>query len=225
ERWSLSLAQHYDFLRDNLSTYADPTNHLIGEVSALWMLATVLPGLPDADRQRRRTLDLLTSEAERQITADGVSREQAVSYHCFVLDFYLQVLVLARRLGEAVSPTLESRVCGMLGFLDRIVGPGGELPRIGDGEEGPGLPYPCPADAAARGVSLLAVGARLFGRSEWNEGASPCSDLPLWLLGREALGPELAPPAEREPPPTVLFREGGYAFFEAIAPDRTRLQL
>ncbi len=222
-RWSRSLACHYAFLRDNLSTYADPTNHLIGEVAALWTLASVLPGLPDAARERRRSWTILTAEAERQITDDGVSREQSSGYHCFVLDFYLPVVALAQRAGDAIPPPVESRLVAMLDFLHHVLGPGGDVPHLGDGDDGRGLPYPHPVDEAGRAESLLSVGAHLFTRPAWAEGASAGTALPLWLLGRRPAPPPAR--AGRAPRMTTLFPRGGYVFFEAEAPDRTPLQL
>jgi heparinase II/III-like protein len=224
-RWFTGLAEHYEFLRNNLSTYADPTNHLIGELTALWMLAVVFPELPGAGDEAERAMAMLTAEAQRQVLPDGVSREQSVGYHCFVLEFYLQVVALARRTGTAVSPAFEARVRGMLGFLDRVLGAGGPLPQIGDGDEGRGMPYPRPVNETERAEALLAVGARLFDVRDWSQGESLRSELPLWLLGREAVA-ALSPDApDRSIRPSALFAEGGYAFLEAETRRGTRLQL
>jgi hypothetical protein len=167
---------------------------------------------------------MLADQAEKQVTADGVSREQSVSYHCFVLDFYVQVIALARRRGVDLPAGLESRIIGMLGFLDRLVGEGGDLPHIGDGDEGRGLPYPCPVSQAERAESLLAAGAHLFSRPEWaREGTDLCV-LPLWLFGEEGVSESPAGVGHRNPL-TTLWSAGGYAFFEAPREDGTPLQL
>src|SRR5262249_25057081 len=224
-RWSTGLARHYEFLRSNLSTYADPTNHLIGELTALWMLAVVLPGLPGAADEAERAMAMLTAEAQRQVLPDGVSREQSVGYHCFVLEFYLQVVALARHTGLVVSPALESRVRGMLGFLDHVVGTGGPLPRIGDGDEGRRIPYPRPLDQTERAHALLAVGARLFDVPEWGEGEARRSELPLWLLGSESLEAPAPDAPGRSGRPSTLFADGGCAFLDAETRRGTPLQL
>ena len=85
--WLGSLYDHFDHISKNLSVYTDPTNHLIGEATALWLLSTVFPDLPEAPRQGQRALDILSREAQRQFTRDGVNCEQSTSYHRFVIDW------------------------------------------------------------------------------------------------------------------------------------------
>ena len=51
QKWLSSIANHYYHLSNNLSTFTDPTNHLIGEATALWMLSVCFPKLPDAEKQ------------------------------------------------------------------------------------------------------------------------------------------------------------------------------
>jgi hypothetical protein len=171
-RWIRSLAQHYQALKGRLSLHSDRTNHLIGETTALWMLAAAMPGLPGAERQRERASGILAVEIERQVTADGVSREQSIGYHCFVIDMYVQVVALARRLAIALPPVIEPRLTSMLDFLARVLGPAGEVPQIGDGDDGRALPFPASLGARERAEALLAVGAQLFGRPQWRRAAA-----------------------------------------------------
>jgi len=223
DRWLASLGAHYDFLRCHLSLYADRTNHLIGEAAALWMLTTVLPDLPAAADERDRALDILRVEAERQITIDGVSREQAVGYHCFVLDFYLQVIALARRHGLTLPALIESRVAGMLEFLVQLLGAGGEVPQIGDDDNGRGIPSPRPPGTMReRAEALLAAGACVFDRPDWRAGAPAAADLPVWLLGSRA---RLTGAVPRRTPTSTVLRDGGYAFLEDLTGHGHALQL
>jgi uncharacterized heparinase superfamily protein len=216
-RWIRSLAQHYQALKGRLSLHTDRTNHLIGETTALWMLAAAMPGLPGADRQRERATGVLAVEIERQVTADGVSREQSIGYHCFVVDMYVQVVALARRLAIALPAVIETRLESMLDFLSRVLGPAGDMPQIGDGDDGRALPFPAPLSARERGEALLAVGAHLFDRPEWMPRRGESSDLVYWLLGREAA--DAAPARRREPVDSgsTVLREGGYCFLDAIS--------
>lgn len=227
DRWMGSLAQHYQILVRRLSTFTDRTNHLIGEAAALWMLSSVVPSLPDAARQRERALAILCVEVERQVTSDGVSREQSLGYHCFVLDFYLQVVALARRLGESVPVVIESRLTAMLAFLARMLGCGGAVPQIGDGDDGIALPFPGRVDGARqRAESLLAAGAQLFDRPGWYPDTTDCALLSYWLLGGTVGAAHLITAGrERRAAGLTVLDDGGYAIFEAATDDGRSRQL
>ncbi len=136
--WSKGLYEHYEYLRTHLSVYTDPTNHLIGETAALWILSVAVPGLPGAAREERRALEILAAEAARQVTPDGVNREQSTGYQRFVLDFCRQVAALARKTGRRLPSVLEQRTEAMASFLAMLGGD--DAPAIGDGDGGRGAP-------------------------------------------------------------------------------------
>lgn len=224
ERWLRALADHYDFLRRHLSIYTDRSNHLIGEATALWMLAAVVPGLTDADAERERALGVLATEIERQVSSDGVSREQAVGYQCFVLDFYLQVVALARRLDLALPAIIESRTTAMIEFLGALLGAGGAVPQIGDGDDGVGMPLLCVLDLRDRAESLMAIAAHVFERGDWlpdNPTARGMANLIL-SAGDE---PTVPNPRSTTTRTSRLLRDGGYGFLEAVTADGRARQL
>jgi len=83
---------------------------------------------------------VLAREVARQVTPDGVSREQSTGYQRFVLDFCRQVVALARKTGRHVPPVLHQRTAAMAAFLALL---GGEsAPPIGDSDDGRALPFP-----------------------------------------------------------------------------------
>jgi len=138
-QWLDGLYDHYCYLSTHLSIYTDPTNHLVGEAAALWLLSVSLPDLPGAAAQERRALAILTREVARQVTPDGVSREQSTGYQRFVLDFCRQVLTVAKKTDRRIPPLLEQRTAAMASFLALL---GGEnAPAIGDGDGGRGAPF------------------------------------------------------------------------------------
>ncbi len=206
----------------HLSVYTDPTNHLIGEATALWMLSVVFPDLPDAKRQEQRALGILTREVERQIAPDGVNREQATSYHRFVLDFYLQILILARRVSTPLPPIIIQRIEAMLAFAAALAGAHGLAPMIGDSDDARGVPF-------LEGVGwdfrdLLSTGAVLFQRPDWKHAAGALHEITFWLLAGDAVElfhrlPSVVPASRSR-----VFADGGYGFLQA-ANAGTRLEL
>ena len=183
-RWLGSLADHYHHLSRNLSVYTDPTNHLIGEATALWMLSCCLPELPGAQVQAHRAFTILLQEVERQVLDDGVNREQASSYHRFVLDFYLQIFVLCGRLGTPRPPILTQRLTAMLTFAAALAGDCGTAPMIGDSDDARGLPFLELVGWDFR--DALTVGAVLFDRSDWKAVSGGMTAAAFWLLGPTA---------------------------------------
>lgn len=161
--WADALGAHYQVLRARLSVYTDPTNHLIGEATAVWMLATVCPTLPEAGAVARDTIALLAREVARQVGVDGVSEEQAIGYHCFVLEFLVQIVALGRRTGAEVPDVIIERTGAMARVLDAVLGRGGELPQFGDWDDGRAMPCFGASDWRRRAEGLARVGAALAG--------------------------------------------------------------
>ena len=84
-----SIYQHAYFIEHLLSRYSSANNHLIGELVGLYTLASVF-GFEDAsERWAESARAELEAEVVRQVSADGVSREQAFHYHLEVLEYLL----------------------------------------------------------------------------------------------------------------------------------------
>jgi hypothetical protein len=217
KRWLQSIADHYHHLSCNLSVFTDPTNHLIGEATALWMLSVCLPDLPDAQDQAERTRKILIQELERQVSADGVNKEQASSYHRFVLDFYLQILILSRRLGKPLPPSSEKRIEAMLDYAAALAGRHGLAPMTGDSDDARGVPLPELVGWDFR--DLLSTGAVLFERADWKQQAGHLAEATIWLAGIEAIEAFDRLPGNGEADVSRVFTPGGYCFFSGSCPD------
>jgi hypothetical protein len=182
------------------------------------MLSLVFPELPGAQQQHQRARDLLVREMERQVLPDGVNAEQATSYHRFVLDFYLQVYILARRVDQAGLPALTDRLEHMLDFTSALAGTHGEAPMIGDSDDARGVPFIDGVGWDFR--DLLSTGAVLFGRQDWQRQSGGLSEITVWLLGTDAaerfaaLGREPGGHERR----SQVFPHGGYGFLRASPP-------
>jgi uncharacterized heparinase superfamily protein len=212
KRWLLGLADHHRHLRANLSVFTDPTNHLIGEATALWMLSVCLPDLPDASRQAARAQAILIPEFARQTTGDGVNREQSSSYHRFVLDFHLQFFLLARRNARALPDVVEERLRAMFSFAAALAGPRGVAPMIGDSDDARAIPFLELVGWDFR--DLLCTGSHLFPCSIRSPTVNDVPQAVLWLLRGEVSNPP-SPSAPIEH--SHVFTAGGYAFLRSRA--------
>jgi uncharacterized heparinase superfamily protein len=214
--WLSSIAEHHCHLIKNLSVFTDPTNHLIGETTALWVSSVCLPDLPGADEQAERSRGILIMELARQVESDGVNKEQASYYHRFVLDFYLQFLILSRRVGHPLPGDSKKRVEAMLEFAAALAGPKGIAPIIGDNDDARGIPI---FELIGRDFrDLLSTGAVVFNRADWKAAADGVADVTVWLLGSNAYTNFATLPLEPTHPKTKSFPKGGYHFCDINHP-------
>jgi hypothetical protein len=199
--WLASLRRHRDHLAGHLSVYTDPTNHLIGEATALAVLAMWLPAWSESTRLRDLALCVLERELPRQVGPDGIDREQATSYQRFVLDFALQALAVGRRNGLSL-PAVADRARAMLDACETLAGTGGRTPRIGDGDDARGLPFF--TDDPWDFEQVVATGRALLGDAPARREESA-----LWLAGDPTV--LKATPARPSRPRAELLQHGGYA--------------
>jgi len=209
ERWLATIYQHMHFIRGYYSRFSSANNHLIGELAGIFVGSLTWPFWPETAGWQREAQDELTREALLQNTPDGVNREQAISYQQFVVDFLL-IAGLSGRASEAeFSPEYWKRIEAMLEFVASVMDVRGNIPMIGDADDGyvvrlfPKRDF-CPYR------SLLATGAVLFGREDFKRKAGRFDDKSRWLLGRE--GEEMFRRLANTAPTGVRqrFPEGGY---------------
>jgi uncharacterized heparinase superfamily protein len=179
-----ALALHAKYLREHLSVYSSPYNHLIGEACGLYAVGCVFDDLNRVTGWQELGWRALEDHLDRQFYPDGGSREQATGYHHFTLGFYLQALLLRRRLGGALSAHLWSRLEKAFEFSMHVTRPDGQVPMIGDGDEGKALDLYQPRVWDFR--PYLAAGAILFERADFARVAGPMAPEVAWLFGCEA---------------------------------------
>ena len=209
KRWLESVYRHAQFVEGYFSFYSSANNHLIGEAAGLFIAAQTWPHWPRAVAWRRTAKAILEREALLQNTADGVNREQAVSYQQFVLDLLLLCLLAGKANGRWFSVAYESRIEAMLEYLASIMDVGGNVPMIGDADNALAIGLGQPPFSPYR--SLLATGAILFHSGEFKAKAGVLDDKTRWLLGNEAdalFAKEST--AQAKLPVRQAFPDGGY---------------
>lgn len=184
-RWLEAVHQHAEFVRGFFSLYSSANNHLIGEAAGLFVAAVTWPYWPHARTWLSEARAILEREALLQIAADGVNREQAVSYQQFTLELLLVSLLAGRASRVAFPHAYEQRIEAMLEFLASIMDVGGNVPMLGDSDDARVVNLVQPAQPC-NVRSLLATGAVLFSRSDFKAKAGRFDDQSRWLLGEDA---------------------------------------
>ncbi len=182
ERWLVSIYQHVHFIRAHLSRYSSANNHLLGELAGIYIATHTWPFWRQAGAWRRYAKRHLVEQALAQNTSDGVNREQAISYQQFVLDFMLLAALAGRINADDFPVEYWQRIERMLEFIAAVMDVRGNVPMIGDADDGYVVrlsqePDFCPYR------SLLASGAILFNRPDFKLKARVLDDKSRWLLG------------------------------------------
>lgn len=204
------LYHHSRFVHAFRSTGSSANNHVIAELAGLAAASTVFPWFRQSAGWAARSSRALARQAVRQTHDDGWNREQASSYHMFVLEMLVAVVLLRpdpvvsgviRRMADALAATLDST---------------GQPPRFGDSDDARGLLVDAPDRPMATG--LLDAARVLTGGAAW------------WPAdGRSVLGhiaATLAHPApQRSLPRPALFRNAGIVLLRSGAgPDEIWLR-
>ena len=205
-----ALSEHAGHVSRSLSDYCPPPTHLTGNALALLYAGTLFPEHHDAARWRDVAVRVLVAESQAQIGPDGVHFEQSTCFQRYTADIYLHFLVLAARNGIAVPPAVAERVERMLEFILALRRPDGTIPAIGDSDGGCLLPLAPRTAADARGQ--FALGAAIFGRSDFAWAAEGAAPEVAWLMG--AAGVQAFDALRADAPssaPSRVFPSGGYA--------------
>lgn len=185
QSWIESIYQHTHFINSHFSRYSSANNHLIGEAAGLYIATLTWPYWPEFDKWRVTAKDILEHEALLQNTLDGVNKEQAISYQQFVLDFLILSGLAGRANKSEFSLDYWNRIEAMLEYLASVMDVAGNIPMIGDADDGYVVslsqePKFCPYR------SLLSTGTVLFKRGDFKKKAGGLDDKTLWILGNNA---------------------------------------
>jgi Heparinase II/III-like protein/Heparinase II/III N-terminus len=184
-RVTRSLAQHLLYIEANIEfSHLLTSNHYLSNIVGLYCLSVFLDGKGMAARRseyRRR----IETEMQRQVYADGGDHEASVGYHVLVTQLFTTALLLmrAQSLVWLASPFLD-RLRLMYEFLNMVASCSGELPHVGDCDDGRTelladdlrqiMQLPVAERNSLRVPHLLGLGRKLFG-----EGAGP-EDQAAW---------------------------------------------
>jgi hypothetical protein len=205
-----AIWRHATHVSCYLSYYFSPNTHLTGEALGLFYAGVLLREFEAAAEWRGRGLEVLLSEARKQISADGVHFEQSTCYHRYTLEIYQHLTLLARRNKIRIPPEIDRALQQMVDFLIAARWPTGSIPSIGDADGGWLMPLARRAPDDARG--LLATSAVMFDRDDFAWAANAAAPEVIWLLGADGLAAfNRLQPREPAKGPSRIFATGGYA--------------
>lgn len=157
-------------------------NHLVGEAAGIFIATSYFAWLPNADKWRQESLFILENEIRAQTYPDGCTREQALGYQFFVIQFYLISGLVGRWISKEYSKGYWKLLENMVEFVSTLDEGGECLPMFGDRDDGYVLDLGSnPEDTK----SLLAIAAILFNRTDFANQASTYSEPARWLLGKK----------------------------------------
>ncbi len=111
-------------------------NHVIMESASLYIAAALLPEFKDAKLWRNKSRSLLSFLAERLFFSDGFHEETCSSYHFQVTQAYLFSFLISVNQNLPVPSVWRNRLKQMIEVLALIARANGNLPLIGDGDDG-----------------------------------------------------------------------------------------
>jgi hypothetical protein len=130
------VSAHAFWLARYPSLYSSANNHLMSEGLGLLVAALILPGHRDARTWESHGRAIFERETLLQFLADGVGAEQSPTYTAFSAEMVALGVLLARDAGRPLSPAVTERLALVATWLRAMMDRNGQLPRIGDDDEG-----------------------------------------------------------------------------------------
>ena len=211
ERLLSSVYRHIWLIDRHYSRYSSANNHVIGEAAGVFIASLYFDGFKRARHWRERSGEILQRELILQSHGDGVTREQAVGYQFFVLEFFTLAGLAARRAGCDFPGPYWERLEQMYAFIAGLC-EGGPAPCFGDADDGYVLDLGGGLNDAP---SVMALGAGLFNRPDFAAlGGNGFSERARWLLGPDVLRPSSDSLRASRLSPRA-FPEGGYYILQS----------
>ncbi len=136
QRVHAAIHQHVWDLARKFSRGSSANNHLVGEAAGVFVATIWLPHLPKAMELRDLARQILIEEIEKQFHVDGGTREQALGYQFFSIQFFTICALLAQRSGNAMPAVYMQRLRAAYGYLAAFGEGGFDLPFYGDKDDG-----------------------------------------------------------------------------------------
>ena len=201
--WLDSIHAHCTAIARHLSRHSSANNHLIGELAGLYVGASIWPCWKSSGAWLEQARRELEHEAQAQFSRDGVNREQAFAYHIFSSEFLFVAGLVGQACDHPFSRAYWTALLRALRFLRSVRDVNGNVPMVGDADDG--IVFRLDAPGSDRADQLLALGDAVLRRM------NPTHPGVRWLV--HAL-PGKRPEADPHESETGwAFPDGGYLLF------------
>lgn len=174
-----SVYLHCRDVASKFSMGTSANNHLVGEAAGIFIASSYFNLFKESKEWQRESKAILEREILLQSYEDGCTREQALGYQFFVIQFYLFSGLVARKCDNDFSHTYWQRLNTMMKFIARIAEGGEMLPMFGDRDDGYVLDL---GNAAADVNALMNWGYQLFDDEVYKKLISAPAQSGWWLF-------------------------------------------
>ncbi|KQY12074.1 hypothetical protein ASD28_03030 [Massilia sp. Root133] len=201
--WLDSIHAHCTAIARHLSRHSSANNHLIGELAGLYVGASIWPCWKSSGAWLEQARRELEHEAQAQFSRDGVNREQAFAYHIFSSEFLFVAGLVGQACDHPFSRAYWTALLRALRFLRSVRDLEGNVPMVGDADDG--IVFRLDSPGSDRAEQLLALGDAVLRSSQ------PTHPGVRWLLHTLPGKRPEADPHESET--GWAFPDGGYLLF------------
>jgi hypothetical protein len=134
KRYLDSIADHAEFLYSVWGSYHLMSNWGVLENHGLFLASLALPESEMSERYTQEAIRRLALEIDIQVYDDGIQWEQSPMYHNEVLHCYLDVVLIARRLGMTLPSIITEKTHSMSLAALAWQKPDGTQPTMGDSD-------------------------------------------------------------------------------------------
>lgn len=131
-----AIYQHAWWISKRLSLYSSVGNHIIAECVGLIFAGALFRKTRDGNQWLEKGFGILKRELDHQILEDGGPVEQSLNYHRFVLDLYWLSVDFLEKNNLYDCNDIKPRLMRGEDFLDAFQHNGGNMPLIGDSDDG-----------------------------------------------------------------------------------------
>lgn len=169
DKWNIivrSLYEHGWFIyRNPEKGMVYNHNHYLADLSGQIQLGLMFRDTKEGQKWLSEGENELFREIRCQILPSGMSYERSTHYNRLVLELVLVPVLLLKSNGYEIPQDIWCRIESMFEFISGIIQPDGEVPIIGDQDNGRLLPFSVGELNDFR--YLMSLGAMLFGRSDF----------------------------------------------------------
>ncbi|MBU1933605.1 MAG: glycosyltransferase [Candidatus Omnitrophica bacterium] len=199
-----------EFISRNLSRYSSGNNHLIGEACGLIITAISFPEFKKSQDWLDKGKRILFEEIIKQVHPDGVTKEQAFHYQAFIMELFIITARLFMKNDIEIPKAVMDRFSSMSEFIMNIMDKSGNIPHIGDSDDGRALRLSERGDFNVF-RSILSSASIISGREDFKDKGCSFQEEHYWLFGIEGLKKYRAIADIDLELDSRFFEKGGYA--------------